>query len=102
MLAMTVAIANRNGVTAMTRIILADRAIPDSLSPGAITYRTSGSAKMIMRMLAISVASAMRLMRLVDRRQADSLLPVIIRWLNTGIKLTLSAPDTRMKNMKSG
>lgn len=34
--------------------------------------------------------------------QADFLLPVANLWLKTGIKVTLNAPETNMKNIKSG
>ena len=72
---MTVAIANKNGLTAMTRIMLTANAVPDSLSPGAMTNRISGSAKMMMSTLASKVAIAIRLTMLVDKAQAERLLP---------------------------
>ena len=46
--------------------------------------------------------SAIKLTRLELNSHADFLLPLARRWLNTGMKETLSAPETKMKNMKSG
>ena len=99
---MTVEIEKRNGLTAITRIILTARLRPDSLSPGPTTTFTSGSAKIIIKILAAKVVSAKKLIKLELKSHADCLLPDAKRWLNTGIKDTLSAPDTSTKNMKSG
>src|SRR5258706_6300 len=44
----------------------------------------------------------MKFTKLVDSSHADFLLPVARRWLNTGINVTLNAPDTRITNIKSG
>ena len=102
MLENTVAIAKRNGLIAITRIMLTARARLDSSRPGPTTYVTSGSANIIMSTVVTTVTRARRLSKLVESSQADFLLPAARRWLNTGINVTLSAPDTRMKNMKSG
>ena len=55
-LAITVATANKNGLTAITRIMLIAKLRPDSSSPGPTIYRTSGSAKIMIKMLATKVA----------------------------------------------
>src|SRR6266550_895900 len=102
MLASTLEIENRNGLTAITRIIDTAKLLVLSSSPGATTYLTSGSAKIIINKLAAKVAKAIRLIKLDDNSQADFLLPLLKRSLKTGINVTLSAPDTNIKNMKSG
>ncbi len=56
----------------------------------------------MMSTLAISVTIAKKLSKLVDSSQADFLLPVAKRWLKTGINVTLKAPETSTKYMKSG
>ena len=62
----------------------------------------SGSAKIMMRALEIKVRMARRLSKLEDNSQADFLLPEARRWLKTGMNETASAPEVKMKNIKSG
>ncbi len=97
-----VEILKRNGLIAITRIILIARIVPGSSSPGPTTYLTNGSAKIMIISEATSVSSAIKLSKLEDNSQADFLLPDESRWLKTGIKLTASAPLVRIKNIKSG
>ena len=92
----------RKGLMAMTRIMLMARVMESSLRPGATMKRISGSAKIMMRILPTRQNSAMILRMLLLSSQADFLLPVVRRWLKTGMKVTARAPETRMKNMKSG
>ena len=102
MLDNTVAIENKNGLIAITRIILIASDIADSFKPGATIYRTSGSAKIIMKTEAIKQSNARKFKTLVLSSQADYLLPLAKRWLKTGIKVTAKAPEVIMKNKKSG
>ena len=53
-------------------------------------------------MLVTKVKIANRFSRLDDSSQADFLFPEANLWLNTGIKDTESAPDVKIKNIKSG
>ena len=102
MLVTTAAIEKRNGLIAITRIMLTAKARPDSSRPGPTTYRTSGSAKIIIKILVIKVTTAIKFKILVESSQADFLLLSAKRWLNTGINDTLNAPETNIKNIKSG
>lgn len=98
----TVAIEKRNGLIAITLVILIARTMPDSSKPGLTIYLISGSAKIIIKTLVISVNSASKFRSDVDISHADFLLPLINLSLNTGMNETASAPEVKMKNMKSG
>ena len=87
---------------AITRIIETASARELSLKPGPTTYFTSGSAKMIIKIEVAKVNIASRFKILVLSSQADFLLFLAIRWLKTGMKVTLNAPETKIKNIKSG
>ena len=64
-----------------------------------VRYKTHN---LIVRTLVINVTIANKFKILVDNSQADFLSRSANFWLNTGIKVTLNAPETRIKNMKSG
>ena len=98
----TVAIANRNGLMAITRIILVASTCPDSDRPGPTTYLTSTGAKIIIRTDATIVTNARKFIRLVLICQALSRLFLAIRELNTGINVTANAPLTKIRYIKSG
>jgi len=57
---------------------------------------------MMINKLDRSVSIAMKLTRLVLNSHADFLFPFTMRSLKTGMNVTLSAPDTSKKNIKSG
>ena len=101
MLAITAAIAKINGLTAITRIMLAVNACADSLKPGTIKL-VIWFAKIIINTLTTIVTNAMKLIMLEPISQADCLLPLTQRALKTGMNVTLSAPETKIANMKSG
>ena len=58
--------------------------------------------KIIIKIDATRVISANKFKIEVESSHADFLLPEAKRWLKTGINETASAPDVKMKNMKSG
>ncbi|CRH93082.1 Uncharacterised protein [Chlamydia trachomatis] len=65
-------------------------------------YFTNGSAKIIIRIEVTKVNNASTFKTLELSSHADFLLYLAILWLKTGINVTLNAPDTKIKNIKSG
>ena len=98
----TVAMLNRNGLIAITRVILIASTIPDSSRPGDTIYRIKGSANTIIKIDTTKDKSASKFNSDDDISQADFLFPVANRWLKTGINETAKAPEVKMKNIKSG